>query len=768
MPENKRLHVTFSQPASRWIEALPVGNGKLGAMVFGSFPTERIQVNQHTVWEGKYTLRVNPKGREALPDIRKALFDREYGKAQGLADKHMLAENKRLQPYQPLCDLLVSWLPPFGDVQDLCRDLDLATGIHRVTYQIWGKAFTRECFASLADGVLVARFTGDWDGANYLIRLDREQDVQLVEASGNQMTLAGQLGADGVRFLAQAMVLPEDGTVVAKKNALEIRNTKAFTIILAGESSYISADDLSADPAALCAAALARVQGKTYEQLREAHVALHQQQMGRVQLDLTSPDDRSDQTTGQRLANFTGDANRALSDESFKALGATPRDWDFYALLFQTCRYMLITSSQPGSMPSTLQGRWCGVMNPPWDCDYHPNINLQMNYWLANPTNLDSCNVPLFDWLKQIVRQGQDTARQLYGCDGWVMHHVSDIFANTGPMDGAFGVWPVGGAWMCQHIWEHYQFTCDHAFLSQTALPIMLESARFMLGFLVEAPQSTAFAGHLVTSPSHSPENFFFAPNGERAAFCVSATMDTQIISQLFRNCLAGLDVLGQNSPLKQPIADALKRLPPMQISPKTGRLMEWIEDFEEPEPGHRHMSHMFAIYPGDGITPRHNPDLVAAARKSIEYRLSHDYHATGWSLPWLGCIFARMGEGNKALEMLTQRIARFTMPNAMFSNAHGQPQVGDACGFAAAMVEMLLQSHEGFINVLPALPDQWSAGQVNGLKARGGFELDIVWQNGKATSVTVRSLAGNLCPIRVNGVLRNLTIPAGGSATVS
>jgi alpha-L-fucosidase 2 len=319
---------------------------------------------------------------------------------------------------------------------------------------------------------------------------------------------------------------------------------------------------------------------------------------------------------------------------------------------------------------------------------------------------------------------------------------------------------------MCLHLWEHYQFTQDSEFLRKTALPIMLESARFILDFMVEAPAGTTFAGKLVTNPSHSPENTFFTEDHRRVWFCVSAAMDTQIIDQLFRNCLAALDAGGQTSELRQKIADALKRLPPMQISPKTGRLMEWIQDFEEPEPGHRHVSHMFAIYPGDGITPTARPDLVAAARKSIEFRFANDYHATGWSLPWLGCIFARMGDGDRALQMLTQRIAHFTMPNAMFSNAHGNPQVADACGFAAAIAEMLLQSHEGFINVLPALPRQWPSGKISGLRARGGFELDIEWSAGRATRTTVRSLAGNPCRLRVNGKLHELSLARGEQRT--
>jgi alpha-L-fucosidase 2 len=685
-------------------------------MIFGSLPVEHIQVNEHTIWEGRYTDRVCPTGLQALPEIRRLLFAREYGQAQRAIEDYMFFEgNKRIGSYQPLCSLLVSSSIrdlPSDDSENYRRILDLKAGVHRVEYEVRGRKFRRECFASLVDGVIASKFTYPEPG-QILLRLDRERDVNRWSVEGDRLMLEGRLGKDGVRFRAEAVISHDGDRVETRGNALVLHNAREVTILLCGATSYLSPDDLSADPAGRCGSILSACSGKSYEKMREAHVAKHRALMQRVSLATESGEDHHAMPTQQRLAAFAGTEERRLSDESLRPIVGAPDDWDFYALVFQACRYSLIGSSLPGSQPSTLQGRWCGVMNPAWESDYHPNINLQMNYWLANPTNLDECNQPLFAWMKQIAHFGRDTAKRLYNCDGWVLHHVSDIFGTTAPMNGPCGVWPIGGTWMCLHLWEHYQFTQDREFLRNTALPIMLGAARFMLDFLVEAPAGTPFAGKLVTNPSHSPENTFLTENGDRVWFCVAAAMDTQIIEQLFRDYLSALEALGETSSIKDEVEAALQRLPPMQISPRSGRLMEWIEDFDEPEPGHRHISHLFAIYPGNGITATGHPDLVAAARKSIEWRLANHYHATGWSLPWLACVYARLGEGDKALEMLTHRLAHFTMPNVLFSNAHGQPQIGDACGFGGGRCRNVVAKPRGF-STHPACVAKEMAGRVH------------------------------------------------------
>ena len=761
------MQIKFSGPAKRWIEALPVGNGCLGAVIFGDHPTQHIQVNEHTVWDGAMADRVSPTGLLNLAEIRRLLFTREYAKAQEMVERHMLY-NFSLKSYQPLVSLLSTAISFWGEPTGFHRELDLNTGIHSDGYDISGHALVRECFCSMAHGVLVAHFRrGGTKGVGQIIRLDREQDVEANTALGDRLMLKGQLGTEGVRFCAQAIVRPEGGRMSLRGNAIEVRDVDAITIMLAGASSFVGPDDLSADPEARCAELLDKVRGMSYEQLRQAHIAAHQEQMGRVTLSIEGGEDRRALPMNERLQAFAPEV-RTLSDESLKPLLNTPADWSLYSTIFQGCRYMLVASSQPGSQPSTLQGRWCGTMNAPWNSDYHANINLQMNYWLANVCGLDECNLPLFDWLAATAAtSGRDTAKRLYDCRGWVLHHASDIFATTAPLDGPCGVWPMGGAWMCQHIWEHYLFTRDTKVLAKYAT-LMFSAAEFMLDYLVEAPEGTPFAGKLVTAPSHSPENTFFTDKGEKAWISVAAAMDTQIIEQLFRNCLMAMkelhleEVQGE---LRNRIEASIKRLPPMQISPRSGRLMEWLEDFDEPQPGHRHMSHMFGLYPGDAITPTKTPELAQAARKSIEHRLANDYHATGWSLPWLACLFARLGEGDKALDMLTNRIGNFTMPNALYSNAHGQPQVGDACGFAAAIAEILLQSHEGFIHVLPALPSKWPSGSVKGLRARGGFALDIAWSEGKASRVVISSKSGMPCRVVLQGHA-TMVVPKGAAVS--
>lgn len=787
-PEHSRpLTQWYDSPALRWTQALPLGNGRLAAMVRGGHPVERIDINEETCWRGRAMDRVNPNGRSTLPAIREALFAGRHGQAEALVAEAMLHPTRcRLQPYQPLATLELTLEPDADYASDSYRrELNLRNGVHRVRYRSLGRWIEWTCFVSAVDDVMVLRVcTEDWSRLRIAIRLDRAQDVRQVrsrdDAEALRIELVGQLGHDGVSIASVAWVRPlvrDGGKEIIRETAgnaaiLSGEDVYGIEVHLAGATSYVAPDDLSADPIARCASTLERVRSMSFRELLDRHVVEHSGWMDRFDLQFGvshEPDEvsASTETFDRHLAHFSAARGPAARPERLNpAPNGWPNDSHLVELTVQQCRYLLLSASRPGvaTMPSNLQGKWCGSMTPAWNSDYHPNINLQMNYWLSGPCSLVECDRPLIRWLRDIVvPSGRRVARDLYGCRGWVLHHVSDIFGCCEPMDGPFGVWPMGGLWMCRHLWEHYRFTLDAAFLRTDAWPIMAEAARFALDFLVEAPANTPLAGYLVTNPSHSPENAFRAPDGTIAWMTVAATMDIQIIAQLFRDVLTAARILDavltrQDRDLVDEIQAAMVRLPPMRINPSNGRLLEWSEPYPEVEPGHRHIFPAYGLHPGELIHPG-VPEFMSALRRLIEARLSAEYHATGWSVAWLGCLFARLGDGDQAREMLLQRLSGLTMPNGM-TDAHAQPQVGDAVGFAAAVAEMLLQSHETdpeaqwadptrpLLRPLPALPSAWPDGQVRGIGARGGLRVGLVWRDGSLRELEVDCRSGDTQPM--------------------
>jgi alpha-L-fucosidase 2 len=741
------LILWYDKPATEWTEALPVGNGRLGAMIFGGPTNELLQLNEDTLYAGSPYDPNNPEALKALPEARRLIFEGKYKEAHDLVGAKMMANPIKQMPYEPVADLTLSF-EGHDNFTSYRRDLDLNTAIATVSYKVGPTTFTREVFASPVDHVIVVKLTANTPHAlNFSATFETPQKAT-VSTDGNDVVVLRGVNGDafgikgGLSFEALAAVVTSGGESVAENQKLVIRNAGSAVILIAIATSYISYKNTNGDPRTMARNHFVAAGRKTFEQLRTAHVREHQRLFHRVKLNLGRTA-AAELPTDQRPEQFL-----------------QGRDPHLATLYFQYGRYLLISSSRPGTQPANLQGIWNHLMTPPWESKYTININTEMNYWPVETTNLSECHEPLLRMISELVENGSRTARVQYGARGWVCHHNTDLWRQTAPIDGPlWGFWPTGGAWLCTHLWHHYEFTNDKQFLAR-AYPVMKGAAEFFVDTLVAEPRHK----WLVTCPSISPENKH--PAG--VAICAGPTMDTLIIRDLFKQCIRSAEILGIDKEFSAKLTEVEKRLPPMQIG-KEGQLQEWLDDWdlEAPERQHRHVSHLYGVFPSNQITHRGAPDLFAAAKKSLELRGDV---GTGWSLAWKINLWARLRDGDRAYLLLQKALSpiyakEFRGGGGVYRNlfdAHPPFQIDGNFGATSGIVEMLLQSHGREIELLPALPLAWRNGSVKGLRARGGFEIDIEWKNGTLNHAAIHSITGTSCKIRYREKITDLKVRPG------
>ena len=737
------LKLWYRNPAEAWTEALPLGNGRLGAMVFGGVARERLQLNEDTLWGGGPYDPSSPEALEALPEVRRLIFAGDYLAAQTLAHEKMMARPIRQMSYQTIGDLMLTF-GASSAATDYRRELDLETGVVTTTYARDGVRYRREAFASSPADAVIVRLTADAPG---MIAFDAEFETPQpgdAAASGSSLTLKGRnTGQHGLpaalAFEARVDVEAEGGRVSAKGGRLTVMGANAVTLKIVIATSHVGPKQVDADPAARNEAALAKSQGQASDALRATHVADHAALFGRVSLDLGPTFDPS-QPTDQRISK-----------------SAVQNDPGLAALYFQYGRYLLIGCSRPGTQPANLQGLWNDKLSPPWGSKYTININTEMNYWPAEAGNLAECVEPLVRLVREAAVTGAVTARVNYGARGWVAHHNLDLWRATAPIDQArYGMWPTGGAWLCKHLWDHWDYGRDRAYLAEV-YPLLKGAAEFFLDTLVEHPDGSG----LVTCPSMSPENLH--PSG--ASICAGPAMDSQILRDLFDNVASAAEILGVDPEFRAQVITTRRRLPADRIG-KAGQLQEWLADWdvEAPEQDHRHVSHLYGLFPSDQISVRRTPALAAAARRSLETRGDL---STGWAIGWRINLWARLGEGDRAHTVMKLLLApERTYPN-MF-DAHPPFQIDGNFGGANGVMEMLFHASDGEIDLLPALPSDWPKGAITGVRVRGGMTMDLAWAEARPDRVVLKGAPGTPFAVRFGEISREGVLDRSGRRTLT